>query len=78
MNLDFLDKKIEIVNPKLESLLLNKEDNSDDMFKNQLSYFFRGVFHEEFMKNNIDDAIETLNIIESAKLSHQLKKSIEL
>tara|TARA_B100000287_G_C20568348_1_gene755473 strand:- start:14 stop:1006 length:993 start_codon:yes stop_codon:yes gene_type:complete len=78
MNLDFLDKKLEIVNPKLETLLSNKEDDSDNMFVNQLRCFLKGVFHEDFMKNNLDDGIETLKIIESARLSNQLNKGVEL
>ena len=78
MSLDFLDKKIEIINPKLETLLSNKEDDFDNMFVNQLTYFFKGVFREDFIKNNLDDGIETLKIIESAKLSNQINKVVEL
>ena len=78
MNLDFLDKKIEIVNPKLETLLFNKEDESDNMFVNQLDYFLKGVFRKDSIKNNVDDSIEALKIIESAKLSNQLNKVVEL
>ncbi len=78
MNLDFLEKKIEIVDPKLNTLLFNKEDESDNMFVNQLTYFFKGVFHEDPIKNNLDDSIETLKIIESARLSNQLNKVVEL
>ena len=78
MNLDFLDKSLEIVNPKLETLFSNKEDDSENMFVNQLTYFLKGVFHEDFIINNVDDGIETLKIIESARLSNQLNKVIEL
>ena len=39
MNLDFLEKKIEIVASKLKTLLFNQEEESDNMFLNQLTYF---------------------------------------
>ncbi len=78
MNLDFLNKKLEIVNPELETLFSNNEDDSDNMFVNQLNCFLKGVLHEDFMKNNLDDGIETLKIIESARLSNQLNKGVEL
>lgn len=78
MKLDFLDSKIELFNPKLETLFSNNEDNLDIVFINQLRYFFGGVFHQELIKSNIENAIETINIIESARLSNQLNKAIEL
>ncbi len=78
MNLDFLDKKIEIVDSEQKTLLFNKEDDLENMFVNQLTYFLKGVFHEDLIKNNVDDSIETLKIIESARLSNQLNKVVEI
>ena len=71
-------KKFEIVDSKLKTLLFKKEDESECMFVNQLNYFLNGVFHEDFIKNNVDDSIEALKIIESARLSNQLNKVVEL
>jgi len=78
MNLDFLDKKIEIVDSEHKTLFFNKEDDLEHLFVKQLTFFLKGVFHEDFIINNVNDSIETLKIIESARMSNQLNKVIEL
>ena len=78
MKLDYLNNKLEIIDPNSNSLLFSQENNPDQMFKNQLDYFLNSVFSGKDFENNLDESIQTLKIIESAKLSNQLNKVIEI
>lgn len=78
MKWDYLNNKLEIIDPNSNSLFFKQANNLDQMFKNQLDYFLNSVFNGNDFENNLDESIQTLKIIESAKLSNQLKKEIEI
>ena len=40
MKWDYLNNKLEIIDPNSNSLFFSQENNLDQMFKNQLDYFF--------------------------------------